>query len=176
MEYFIPLAGPFPNMLDQSGGPPAVRSPAPRSKGGRSISDPDMPTFSVRGKRFYLSRTMDAWRAVRLFGAPLPLTAFAQRWCGEPTYRHPVYRYPTRHAYTSCLRHSDVTPPMPAPSSLGPPRGPAFVPARHRVLPTWPTPQHPRHPSPGPRHDVMLTSSAEKRQIHTFAKFTVLNG
>ena len=163
-------------MLDQSGGPPAVGSPAPRSKGGRSISDLNVLIFSVQGKWFYPSRTMDAWRAVRLFGALLPLTAFAQRWCGEPTYRHPVYRYPTRHAYTSCPRRSDVTPPAPAPSSLGPPRGPAFAPVRHPVLPTWLTPQPPRHPSLGPRHDVMLTSSAEKRQIHTFAKFTVLNG
>ena len=158
-------------MLDLSGSPPAVRSPSPRSKGGRSFSTPDLPTFSVRGKWFCLSRTMDAWQAVRLFGAPLLVTAFAQRWCGEPAYRHPLYHSPPRHLYAT----------MTSPRRC-PPQSPV---ALHADPPLYPPATVSCHPGehlsshvtsvPGPHHDVMLTSSAEKRQMHTFAKFNDLN-
>ena len=62
--------------------------------------------------------------------------------------RVPPSRY--RLPLASSIRQHDVAP-FPAPAPCGPPRNPATLSTRHRVLPPWPTPQQPRHPLyPGP--------------------------
>ena len=124
-----------PNLHDPSEDPPAVRSPPPRSNGGRSFSSPDLPTFSVWGKWFpapYPRRVSNAG----VVQSPPPqyhLLAKAVRGTRLPPSR---YRLPL----ASCLHHPDVAP-SPAPAPCGPPRNPASLSTRHRALTPWPTPQ-----------------------------------
>ena len=127
----------------------------------------DLPTFSVRGK-WFSAPYRDAWQAVGLFGAPSPIPPLAQRWCGEPAYRLPITTHPTHVSLTSCRFR-----PPPRPVALHvalPPHLPATMfchPGGHLSSHVTSV--------PGPRDDVMLTSSVEKCQIHTFSKFNVIN-
>lgn len=169
-EYFNRPAGPPPTCTTRR----RTRQPSDLHRpdltvGGQFRSPTCRPLAS--GESGFPPRTGTRGRRWDFSEPPSPIPPLPKGGAGNPLTAIPVTTLPP----TSCARHHDVTSPMPAPASLGPPRSPATASTRHRVLPPWLTPQRHVTSVPGPHHDVMLTSSAEKRQMHTFSKFNVIN-
>ena len=169
-KYFNRPAGPSPTCTTRrrTRQPSDLRRPDP-TVGGQFQSPTCRPLAS--GESGFLPRTGTRGTRWGCSEPPSPIPPLPKGGAGNPLTAIPVTTLPP----TSCARHPDVTSPMPAPSSHGPPRSPATASTSHRVLPPWLTPQ--RHVTfvPRPHRDVMLTSSAEKRQICTFSKFNVIN-
>jgi len=171
IEYFNGRAGPFQTCTTSR----RTRQPSDlrrsRSKGGRSISRPDLPTVNVRGERF--------WARTRTRGGRGGCSELSPRYrlCSKSGAGNPLTTTPlTAFPHTSPPRHPDVTSLPSAPAPRQPPRCLATASSCHRVPPPWPSRQ--RHVITVRRahHDVMLTSSAEKRQSRYFAKFNVITG
>ena len=138
IEYFNGPAGPPPTctIRRRTRQPSDLRHPD-LTVGGHFLPPTCRPLVS--GESGFPLRTRDACQPPGLFGAPLPNTTRQQKRCGEP-----AYHYSKPPSSMSSLRHLDVVP-VAHPAPCDPPRTPATLFTRHRVLPPWPTPQQPRH-------------------------------
>ena len=164
-EYFNRLAGPFPTCTTRR----RTRQPSDLHRpdltvGGQSHSPTCRPLAS--GESGFPPRTGTRGGRWDCSEPPSPIPPLPKGGAGNPLTAIPVTTLPPM----SRSRHPDVTSPVPAPTSRGPPRSPATASTRHHVLPPWLTPQRHVISVPGPHHDVMLTSLAEKRQMRTFSK------
>ena len=117
------------------------------------------PVQGTRGRRWGCSEP------------PSPLPPLPKGGAGNPLTATPNTALLPRHLHVTLTSPRRCPPQRPVALHADPP---LYPPATVSCHPGEPLSRHVTSVS-GPRHDVMLTSSAEKRQMHIFAKFNNSN-